>query len=64
MAKQITITHKNTGSPITCVYVFEVVGDLEQPSALKLISINGDHRVSMNRVSGAAYRKAIKAAAQ
>ena len=58
--KQFTITHNNgtKRSPNMSTYVFEVVGDLDQPGALRVISRNG-HACCMNQVSGSAYRAAI-----
>lgn len=56
----ITIKHKNVGAHREHEYVFHVNHtDVNKPSALKIHTINGDRRVSMNQVSNAAYRKGM-----
>lgn len=60
---RITIKHKNKGAPSEITYVFEVIGCLDLPSALKLITMDGKP-ASMVMVSGSAYRAAIEAASR
>lgn len=57
----ITFKHKNIDSPVEVEYVFEVVKPLDQASALKCLSMNGN-RVAPGVVSASAYRKAMKLA--
>ena len=59
----ITVQHRNAGASVTVNYIFEIIGDLNLPGALRLVSMNGKG-ASLSMVSNAAYRKAIRTASQ
>jgi len=63
-SRQILIEKTVPGSRVGAImsYVFEVVGDLDQPGALKIISINNRRHVSLQMVPDTIYRQAIEKA--